>query len=173
MSVPVDWVLDQLTSVVADQPAAHPLRRINRDTSRVFETDQAVELEVPIEERTQELEEANFVSARLATRDATAIGTEYDHQIETVVGVRIEGLSGTGGTYGHIDPAGVDGVRFADLVDDIRRAILDGRTFPDAGRSSVSFTDAQMTNESNQSADFADYYRYDFDVLFDGFETLP
>jgi len=173
MSEPVNWTLDELAAVVADQPTAHPLRRINRDTSRVYETDQIIDLETPIEERSQELEEANYVSVTLASRDATPIGTEFDHQIDTVVGVRIEGLSGTGGTYGHIDPAGNDGVVWSDLVNDIRRELMAGRTFPDAGRATVSFTDVTITNESDQSSDYADYYRYDFDLRFDGFEALP
>lgn len=170
----VAWVLDELGTVVDAQPADHPLRRVDRDNSQVYEGAQTVDMSSPIRDRTGDLQEANFVGASLADRSGTPIGTEYDLDLETVVGIRIEGAHHS--EWGHIDPAGTDGVVFegadGSLVEQIRSAIYDGRRFPDAGRVDVSFTHLTITNEVSQSSDWADYYRYDFDVVFDGFEEL-
>jgi len=163
MSAEVDWVLDQLQSVV--DTSAAPLKRVNRDESRILEGD--------IKSRKGELKTANFVGATLADVANQPIGTEYDHDREAVVGVRIEGMSGRDGEWGHIDPDGNEGVPFATLVQDIRSALLSTRTFPDAGRDNVSYTDLQITNEAPQSSNYSDYYRHDFDVVFNGFEELP
>ena len=55
----------------------------------------------------------------------------------------------------------------------VRRAILRARTWPGAGRPNVSYTDLQLVNQAPQSDNYADYYRWETDVAFDGFETLP
>lgn len=171
---PVEWVLDQLASVVDAQPAAHPLRRVDRDNAQVFQGSKTVNMSSPVRERTGELQEANYVGASLTDRTQSPVGTEFDLDLETVVGVRIEGLHH--GEWGHIDPAGENGVVFegtdASLVEQIRGAIYNDRTWPDAGRANVSFTHLILTNEASQSDNWADYYRYDFDVAFDGFESL-
>jgi len=174
MSAEVDWALDQLASVVTNQPAADPLRRVDRDDSEVYETGQTVDMATPIRERSGELQEANYVGVRLADRSPEPIGTEYDHRLETVLGVRIEGLDAS--AYGHVDPDGTDGVAFdgaGGLIPQIREAILSARTFPDAGRPAVGYTDARLANETNRSANYADYYRYDFDIVLRGYENLP
>ena len=36
-AAPVEWVLDELGAVVDAQPAAHPLRRVDRDNSLVYD----------------------------------------------------------------------------------------------------------------------------------------
>ena len=164
MSAPeVEWTLAQLGSVVGSLTT--PLKRVDRDESRILEGD--------IRKRTAELEKANYVGAALADRTPTPIGTEYDHALETVVGVRIEGLHHS--EWGHVDSDGVEGIPFGDdggLVDRIRDAILAKRRYPDAGRTNVTYTNLTVTNEASQSSNYADYYRYDFDVVFDGFEDL-
>jgi len=165
MSAPeVQWVLDQLQSVVDNQPAAYPLERIDRDASEILEGN--------VGTRRAELQDANYVGVSLATRTTDPIGTEYDHEVDTTVAVRIEGYSGD---FGNIDPDGVDGVAFAGaggLVEQVRDAILVKRTVPDAGRSDVSFTHLALQNETSQSSNHAEYWRYDFDVVFRGFEDL-
>lgn len=163
MSTEVDWVLAQLQSVVNAQPADHPLKRVDRDESKI--------LKGSIQTQTAELQSANYVGATLADIASDPIGTEYDHDREAVVGVRIEGLDHS--EYGHIDPGGSNGVPFDDLVHDIREAILSGRAFPDAGRTGVSYTHLELQNEAPQSSNYADYYRYDADVVFHGYEELP
>jgi hypothetical protein len=175
MSEEVDWALDQLASVVDDQPADHSLRRVDRDDSEVYETGQTVDMETPIHDRTGQLEKANFVGVSLADRAPTPIGTSFDYDLETVLGVRIEGLTADGGEWGHIDPDGADGVPFdgaGGLVPQIRAALLANRTFPDAGRPAVDYTDVRTANEVNQSSNYSDYFRYDFDLVFSGYEEL-
>lgn len=166
MSAPeVQWVLDQLQTVVDNQPAAYPLERIDRDASEILEGN--------VGTRRAELQDANYVGAGLVDRSTDPIGTEYDHEVDAVVGVRIEGYSGD---FGNVDPDGVDGVVFAGgdgLVEQIRDAILVKRTFPDAGQSGTSYTHIAIQNEAPQSSNHAEYWRHDFDVVFRGFETLP
>lgn len=165
MSSPeVDWTLAQLGSVVGSLTV--PLRRVDRDESELLEGD--------ISKRTADLTDANYVGASLADVSNEPVGTEYDHDREVVVGVRIEGL--THREYGYVDPSGSAGVPFdADggLVDRIRDAILVERHYPAAGKSGVTYTDLQITNEAPQSSDYQDYYRYDFDLVLNGYEDLP
>jgi hypothetical protein len=161
----VEWTLAQLQSVVDAQPAEHPLERIDRDDSQLLEGN--------IRSRTRELQRGNYVGAAHADRSAQPEGPEYDLDVDVVVGVRIEGLHHA--AKGHIDPDSTDGVTFAGdggLVEQIRNAIYAGRREPAAGRSSVAFTHLEITNEAPQSRQYADYYRYDFDVVFEGFESL-
>lgn len=139
-----------------------PVRRIDRDNSDILEAD--------IHTHSAELQEANFVGAGFQTRDATPIGTEYDHRVQNAVGVRIEGAHVS--EYGHIDPTGKDGVPWRQFVQGVRTAITHERTFPDSGAGNTSYTHLELTNGSDQSSDYSDYFRYDFDVLFVGFEAL-
>lgn len=160
MTAEVDWVLNQFGSVVGSITA--PLKRVNRDESEILEDD--------IRERKGELQDANFVGATFANRSTDAIGTEYDHAVEAVVGVRVEGLHHS--EWGHIDPDGVEGIDFDELVRRLRDALLAERTFPNVGSPDGTYTDLQITNEAPQSSDYRDYYRHDFDVVFNGFEDL-
>ena len=164
----VQWVLDQLQPVVDDQPADHPLKRINRDESKLLEGD--------IRKRKADLLKGNYVGAGHVDHADTPIGTEYDLESEDVVGVRIEGLSRASGDFGHIDPDGVEGVIFngdPGLVQQIKTALYEGRRTPDAGRSTVEFTDLKLVNHAPQSHLWSAFHRYDFDVVFEGYEELP
>ena len=165
----VAWVLDQVASVVDAQPADHPLWRIDRDNSQVYEGSGSVDMSDPMQDREDDFTKANFVGASFVDRSQSPIGTEFDLDLETIVSVRIEGYSGG---FGHVDPVGQDGVEFEPLVNSIRSAIYDGRKFPDAGRQNVDFTHLLITNEAPQSDNWEEYYRHDFDVAFDGFEEL-
>lgn len=165
MSSPeVQWTLTQLGSVVGSLTT--PLKRIDRDNSEFFEGS--------IQDRTAGLKKANYVGATLADRAPTPAGTEYDHKLETTVGVRIEGLDHS--KHGYVDPSGSEGVPFdgdGGLVDRIRDALLVERQYPDAGGSNVTYHSLTISNESSQSNNWSDYYLYSFDVIFDGYETLP
>jgi hypothetical protein len=167
MSAEVDWVLDTLQSVVDDYADTdHPLKRVNRDDSEL--------LEGSIRSREADLQEANYVGATLADFDGEPIGTEFNQNTESIVGVRIEGLHHS--EWGHVDPDGVDGVQFdapGGLVDQIKTALQAEREFPSVGHPDISFKSLYIGNEAPQSADWADYYRYDFDVRLTGHETLP
>jgi hypothetical protein len=118
-----------------------------------------------------DLTQTNVVSIAAVDESTTPIGTEYDHDIERVVGLRIEGLHH--GEWGHIDSHGEEGIPWSALVRTIRRAILRARTYPDTGTPDISYTQLQLSNSAPQSHNYGDYYRRDEDVVFDGFESLP
>ena len=166
----VQYVLDELGSVVDAQPADHPLRRVDRDNSLVYDSGGSFDMTQAMEDLENDLKQANYVGARFADRDSSYIGTKPRLDTESVVGVRIIGYSGS---YGHVDPLGNDGVPFQGtddaLVEQCMDAIRDGLQFPDAGRTDVAFTHLTITNESYPMAAWQSFYRADFDVVFDGF----
>ena len=141
------------------------LYRINRDEPEILETG----------ERTKSLERTNgnAIAAALASRSTSPIGTGYNHEVETVVSVRIEGLTSRDGNWGHVD----DTQHFNQLVAYAKRALLLERTYPtieaddDIGR--VSYLDLRVENEQPLSSQHKDLYRTDFDVRLTGRECLP
>jgi hypothetical protein len=183
MSSPeVDYVLDRLASVVSDVEANFSLasgdpvqvKRVDRDDGQLYDSDQSVNLSSPIRTRSAELRSAVLVGASLVDVSSQPIGTEYDHRREAVVSVRCEGLHVD--EYGHVDPGGTDGVPFngvaGSFVQRVRDALLNDRTFPNAGRPDVEYTDLRFSDESPQSGRYADYFRWDGDVLLRGYEDL-
>ncbi|MDS0258569.1 hypothetical protein NDI56_03980 [Haloarcula sp. S1CR25-12] len=180
-----EWVLDQVASVVTDVedtytrdvPDGTPpvrVRRVDRDTSRIWDGDGTLDMSTPIRERSAALEKGVYIGVQYAESAEEPIGTEYDLDKEVVVGVRLEGLTSQGGEWGHVDPEGADGVPWHGPNGFLRRvkaAIYAGREYPDADPD-VGFTHLTLANEADQSSNYADYYRTDFDVVFDGFETL-
>lgn len=178
---PVQWVLDEL-GAVADAVATEytldsgddvQLRRVDRDNSLVIDTGGSFDMTQAIVDLENDLKKANYVGARFADRSGEYTGTEPERDLDEVVGVRILGYSGS---YGHVDPLGEDGIPFQGtddaLVERIQAALYDQLEYPDAGRTDVAFTHLDIVNESPVMADWQDYYRYDFDVAFNGFETL-
>lgn len=169
----VQYVLDELGTVVDAQPADHPLRRVDRDNSLVYESGGDFDMNLAMEDLENDLMQANYVGARFADRDSSYIGTTPNLDTEAVVGVRIIGYSGG---YGHVDPEGVDGVLFqgtdSALVERCMDALRSGLKFPDAGRTDVGYTHLTITNEAYVMAAWQDFYRADFDVVLSGFETL-
>lgn len=162
MSAPeVDWVLEQFESV--KNSVAGPLTRVDRDDSEL--------LEGAIRDRRGDLQTSNFVGATFTGRSSTPIGTEYHHDLDVVVGVRIEGLHHS--EFGYIDPDGHEGVAFDELVNQLRDAILSQRKRPSPDRPDISYRHLRVVNEAPQSSNYADYYRHDFDVRFVGYEDLP
>jgi hypothetical protein len=160
----VQWVLDQLDSVVTDVDTTYgaTLRRVDRDESRVLETSR--------DTRVGQLEEAAYVGVALGDRDQEPIGTEYDLRLRTTVDVRIEGADAD--EFGEIDPSGADGVPFDELVRRCREAIYAGRRFPAAGNSDVDYTDVRVDSETDLSSNYADHYRADLTLLFRGYEDI-
>lgn len=132
---------------------------------------QDVENEDDVEKRKSELTRGNIVSVASVDESTTPVGTEFDHSIERVASVRIEGL--TADKYGYVDESGNDGVPWSSLVRLVRRAILRARTFPDTATPNIAYTSLELTNVAPQSQLWSDYYRYDVDILFDGFERTP
>jgi len=173
-ATPVKWVLDELGAVVSAQPSDHPLNRVDRDNTLLYDGGGSFDMSGSVRSRTGELQRANFVGATYADRGESYIGSEANLDLDETVGLRIEGLHHS--EHGHIDPLGNDGVVFhgtdTSLVQQIIDQLHDGLAFPDAGRTDVSFTHLALANHAPQSDQWADAYRYDVDILFDGFEEL-
>jgi hypothetical protein len=170
----VKWVLDELGAVVNAQPAAHPLRRVDRDNTLLYDGGGAYDMGLAITERTASFRKGNYVGASFADATDEYIGTTPDLDVERVVEIRIEGYSGS---YGHVDPLGQDGVVFHgtddSLVQQIKDQLYAGLKSPDAGRTPVAFTHLSLENETPAPADWQDHFRYDLDVTFSGYEELP
>lgn len=162
MSTEVDWVLQ---TIWEQWPGTFPsdLARVDRDESRILEGD--------IRKREGKLEANNFVGATHADTNTEVSGSSYDHTIETIVGVRIEGMHVD--KFGHVDPSGANGISWEELVQNIRRGLLAKRSYPSVGADHRNYHSLLITNEADQSDDYRDYFRFDFDVVLDGFETLP
>jgi hypothetical protein len=170
----VQFVLDAIKDHYGTSPLSNiPLERIDRDNSDLLD-------DTPVHEHSVELEEMNYVGAASAGTSSEPIGTEFDHRTETTVSVRVEGAHVD--EFGAIDPqSGTNDAAsvsypttdWQSLTDNIRRAILTDRTFPDPDRNNITYKDLFIENWSDQAANFSDYYRLDFDVRFSGFETLP
>lgn len=172
----VEWVLDRI-GTVADSVAADygaDIERIDRDESQFYDRDESVTMSEPLPQRKGALERSCYIGAQTADGSETPIGTEYDLDVERVVGLRVEGLHHA--RRGQVDPTGNAGVPWRNgddgLVERIRAALYDQRTWPDAGGSNVAFSDLQLTNPADTSSNLRDFYRWDVDVVFDGFETL-
>lgn len=140
------------------------LARINRDEPEILETGER--------SRSLELSNWNAVGASLATRSTTPRGTEYDHNVETVVSIRVEGLHGS--EWGQIESAAA----FAGLVKRIKWAILSERSYPDVMPDAddigwVCYQDLRVENDQDLSSDDKNYFRRDFDVRLTGVEELP
>ena len=122
-----------------------------------------------------DLTEDNVISvASTPERITTPIGTEYDHRVEDGVNVRIEAAHADAADFpGGSVTAGVrDSVTFQAIVDEAKRVILAERTsYPTV--NDVDYHTVAINNESNRAARAKDYFRYDFDVIFRGYETLP
>jgi len=169
----VEFILDTLATVVDMQPPDHPLRRVNRDTSLVYEGDATVDMTQPISKRKEELKSANFVGVRSADRDAEPQGQNYNLETDAVLSVRVEALTRRNGEYGHVDPLGTRAPTFDSLCETIRAALYDERTYPDHPDFRDSKLDLRITNEDYQSAAWADFYRREYDVVLRAKEVLP
>lgn len=160
----VDFVLTAIDDNYGEPLADVPLERIDRDNADNVDAD--------THGISEDLTRTNVVSAALVSIDPTPIGTEYDHRIQAVVGVRIEGAHHS--EFGHIDPDDVDGVPWDELRDTVREAILEEREYPPvSGRSDTTYTHILELNPNDSSSEYADYYRFDADYAFVGYEDLP
>ena len=115
----------------------------------------------------------DLVNTNVVTVDASPagtnepIGTEYDHRIRYGANVTIEAYHTDGG--GQV----ADKDEFNTLVTEVRRTILAERTWPS---NTTGITHLAIEEENDLSADGpvddANYFRYEFDVWFEGFESL-
>jgi len=172
-ATPVKWVLDELGTVVDAQPTDHPLKRVDRDNTLLYDGGGVFDMSGSVRGQTGDLQSANFVGASYADRSEEYVGTEPDLDLEETVSLRIEGLHHS--EWGHVDPEGVNGVAFhgtdGALVQQIVDALHAQLKFPGAGRTSVAFTHLSIDHFPDVSA-YADHYDYRLDIRFDGFEEL-
>jgi len=163
----VEFILDDVLQDVVDaQPKDHPLRRVDRDNSLVYATSEEIDMQQPMHDRTEELERANFVAVASESTDPSPSGTRGRYQLQTSVSIRLEGL--TSDEYGHIDPAGEDGVAFSDLFDSVFNAITAEMSYPDVDHPGRTYRDLTITNVNDASSEWSDFWRASFDVLFRG-----
>jgi hypothetical protein len=176
----VEWVLEQVASVVdsvaTDYSQADDsdvvVRRIDRDNKRYYDGSGTLDMSTPIRQRAGALERGVYIGAGHVDRSSEPVGTEYDLDVDEIVGVRLEGLTAQNGHGGHVDPEGNWGIPWTEFERRVRGAIYDGRTWPDAGGPNISFTHLTITNEAPQSHQWPAYYRTDWDIVFNGFEDL-
>lgn len=166
MTSEVDWVLSQFADVATaisneytlESGDPVELRRVDRDESRI--------LEQGVQSIRGELQSASYIGATHVDTSEVPMGSEYNLQREVVVGVRLTGL--TSSEYGHIDPAGNEGIPFDELVERCKDAILSEREFPAAAPTDAAYTYLEFQNEANTSQQWSDFYRWDADVVFHG-----
>jgi hypothetical protein len=100
-------------------------------------------------------------------RQTTAIGTEYDHRVEDAVNVRLEGA--------HTDEHGTiaDAQEWQSIAAEAKRVTVEEERTSYPTVNGVDYHTVLLGDESNPSANYKDYYRYEFDILFRGYEELP
>jgi len=171
----VAWVLDQWASVVqgVSEDYRTDVYRIDRDRSVIYESSRSVDMSRPTHKQTNDLQRGVYAGARFVDRDTEVRGPGYNQNVDAVVGCRIVGM--THREHGYIDPEGNDGVPFDVLVRRCRNALWDaaatasnngellGINSPDG-----KYYTLDITNEADVSADWADFFRYDFDLLLVG-----
>ena len=96
------------------------------------------------------------------------MGTGYNYKVEDGVNIRIEAAHED--HWGHV----ADADEFEALVGTAEAAILVEREFPYPNPDGKAHYHTLVTrNATNRSSDEKDYFRYDFDVFFRGYEELP
>lgn len=160
-----------------------PLERINRDDAiNLDKADGLSTLDGPVDEQADTLQATNYVGVSSTTRDDSPIGSAYDHQSDVIVQVRLEGMTARHGKYGAIDPywntsdavsRDYPTTSWQNLKLNLRRSIAIERKFPQVDAPQMAFKDLFFENQSDSSSDHAHYYRWDADLRFSGFETLP
>jgi hypothetical protein len=95
----------------------------------------------------------------------TPIGTEYNLRVRDGVNVRLEGA--------HVEQRGTitDGTMFSDMVDEAKRLIRNHK-HPEETINGRYYHTVVILNQVPRLHNHKDYYRYDFDVEFRGYENL-
>lgn len=181
MSAETDWVLDQLASVVDWASNNYTLwngdpvtvKRVDRNDSQVYEGSQTVDMSAPIPDREGQLQQAVYVGAKETSRDRQYIGSNADYRGGPTIRIRIDGMTALGETFGHVDPSGADGVPFTgqdSLVRRVQNELTETISYPTVDGSRGRTVDFEMVGDQNLSGNWADFYRYDFDLIFTEFE---
>lgn len=137
-----------------EQPLLH-----HRDDDRHYDSDERF--------RQHELRDNAVVGASFVATDPTPVGTEYDHDVESTVDMRVEA---TGGRNGVVNGS----AGFRQLTTAVKNTILANRSYPFVDEAyQYSYHWLQILNENDQSEDDREYYRLDFEVVYHGYEGLP
>lgn len=182
----VQFVLD---AIADNWPGAEsdlsdvPLERIDGDNSlNLDKADGVASLSGAVHEHADKLQGMAYVIARTVDVSRTYIGTAPDFDVERVVGVRLEAATALGGGFGAIDPneGTADAltrpyptIAWSRLKESVVDAIEAEFAFPDPGRSGTGYKDLLPIDVVDQSANWREFYRADFDVVFSGFEDGP
>ena len=113
-----------------------------------------------------ELSRHASITALEGDRAREPVGTEFHYDVETILGVRIEGVhTDAGGTFDSKND-------FRRLVKYTQAAIDDERTYPSIDADDevgfVEYLDGRIENENSFSNEYGDEYRVDFDVRLRG-----
>lgn len=173
MSAEVDWVLSEFGDVVDAVAREYgvDLIRVDRDDSRVYDGHESIEGSDSVRRSRGELQRGVFVGAASADVESTPTGVKFDVRTESTVNVRVQGLHHS--EYGHVDPAGEDGVPFDELVRRLGDALLDERTSPQSAGEDTDYHTLYIDRFASFSNRYADYYRSDFSPRFVGYTELP
>ena len=168
----IEFLLDDvLQSVVDAQPTDHPLRRVDRDNSAVYETGSNIDMQAPVSKRKSGLQSANYVGVASQSSTPTPAGPGQRYEIQFVASVRLEGL--TADEFGHIDGVNKNAVPFETLFREVFAAVQAKMSYPDVGRPGVTYRDLTITNVDDAQSEYADFYRAEFDVQFRGYTDTP
>ena len=167
MTAEVDYLLERLEATEAAQPDDHPLVRINRDDSKNV-TDDTRDVSV-------DLTRANIVSVGFDSDNPSVRGNEYNVDNVVTCQIRVVGLDHS--EYGHVDPAGENGVPWRDirdangdvtqrgLIGQITDRIYADRTYPAVPGPDV-YHHIEPIDETDLSSDAGDEHRTVLTVPF-------
>lgn len=163
----VQYLLDSISDNYAGVTdiADVPLERIDRNN--FINLDQGDRHRM-----SEQLDRTNLVGAGIGSLTPTPVGTDYNHNTDIVVGLRLEGAHHT--EHGHIDPDGNNGVAWDTLKDKVHDAIMEDRLQPSvSNRPNRDYRHILELNVVDRSSEYLDYYRFDADYVFVAYETLP
>jgi len=134
---------------------------INRDDSELHSSGKR--------DTTHDLAEANAVGVGYTDADKQVSGWEYDFDLDDVISIRVEAVHED--EWGHV--AGDDD--FRRLREEVQRCLYVERQWPipPADGRDDWYRTLVFRSATPRNAEWADYYRYDFDVGFLGREDLP
>lgn len=139
----------------------------NADKPTLIDRDDAESVSFAGRQVSYDLTDNHAVSAASTPdRQTEPIGTEYDHRVEDAVSLRLEGA--------HADEHGTiaSAQEWQAIVNEAKRVILTERTsYPTL--NGTDYHTVRIKNEQNLAAETKDYYRYDVDVVFRGYDDLP
>jgi len=100
-------------------------------------------------------------------RQTTVIGTNPDHRVEDGVNVRLEAA--------HVDEHGTiaDSQEWQSIVDEAKRVTVKQEQTSYPTVNGVDYHTVLLGEENNLTPNTKDGYRYEFDILFRGYDELP